>query len=61
MQRKQFPKDIVIHAMEIYEAKYFILYYDANVIEIYTIEMQIYLVYKMRLPLYTFKDYVFNP
>lgn len=47
--------------MDIFDSKYFILYYDANIIEVYTIEMQIYLVYKMRLPLYIYSDYKFNP
>ena len=49
-RRDIFFSDIV--SFDIFDRKYFVVYRESNVIEIYTIDMYIYLSYKMRLPLY---------
>ena len=49
-RRDIFFRDII--NFDIFDRKYFVVYRESNVIEIYTIDMYIYLSYKMRLPLY---------
>lgn len=59
--QKQFPLDRKIHTFDILDSKYFVLYYGDNNIEVWEIEMKIYLIYKMKLPLYVYSDYKFSP
>ncbi len=37
---------------DIFDNKYYVVYRGNNIIDIYEIEMYLYLTYKMRLPLY---------
>lgn len=37
---------------DIFDGKYFIAYREQNIIDVFTIELHLYLKYKMRLPLY---------
>lgn len=47
-----------IRNFDVFGNKYFVMYRDDNIIEVYTIDMYIYLSYKMRLPLYEdFENY----
>ncbi|CDW88978.1 UNKNOWN [Stylonychia lemnae] len=54
MWQKYFDTSIDIFTFDIFNCTYFILYYGNNVIEVWDIEMKIYLVYRMRLPLYEY-------
>ncbi len=61
MASKSFPKTFKVINFDIFDSKYFVIYYDDNSVEVWLIEMKIYLVYKMKLPLYVYKDYTFGP
>jgi hypothetical protein len=54
-RRIEKKRDIVLPNIlnfDIFEGKYFIVYREESIVEVYIIEMYIYLSFKMRLPLY---------
>lgn len=55
-----FPSDYDIHSFDIFDEKYFILYMNENIIEVWNIELRIYLVYRMRLNFYDYSAFNFD-
>lgn len=46
---------------DVFDNQYFLIYRENNIIEVYSIDMYIYLSYRMRLPLYkTYENYAFK-
>lgn len=48
--REMVIKDLV--NFDIFDNKYYVVYRGNNIVDVYVIEMYLYLTYKMRLPLY---------